>query len=88
MAFLIDKYLPEYTWHEYHERIVNASAKECFLATRSLNIGRSVVTKMFLKIRGLPTTDLQFEGFLKNMCFKYVDEHPYKEFSLMHHRER
>jgi hypothetical protein len=82
MAFLIAKYLPNYTYHEYHKRIVSASAKECFLATRSLNMKRSVVIKMLLKIRGLPTTDLCFDGFLKNMCFKYVEEDLYKEFII------
>jgi hypothetical protein len=30
MAFLIDKYLPEYTYNEYHQKLIHASAKNIF----------------------------------------------------------
>lgn len=82
MAFLIDKYLPSYTWNEYHQRLINASAKECFLATKNLDIKKSPVSKMLLKLRGLPTNDLRLDGFLKNMCFTTVEEDLYKEFVI------
>src|SRR5215212_6508338 len=72
MASLIDKYLPAWTYHECHQKTVNASAKECFLATKELD----------MKLRGLPVAELRFEGFLKNMCFKYLEEEPYTEFVI------
>jgi hypothetical protein len=82
MAFLIDKYLPGWTYHEYHQKTVNASAKECFLATKDLDLKRSSITVFLMKLRRLPVTDLRFEGFLKNMCFKYLEENPYTEFVI------
>jgi hypothetical protein len=82
MAFLIDKYLPEYTYHEYHKKLINASAKECFLAAKNLDTGNSFITKTLLKLRGLPTKDMRFQEFLKSMCFTYLEEDPYNEFII------
>jgi len=82
MAFLIDKYLPRYTYNEYHTRIINASAKECFLAAKNLDLSKSLISKALLKLRGLPTKELHLQGFLKNMCFTYLEEDLYKEFVI------
>ena len=82
MAFLIDKYLPDYIYSEYHKRIINASAKECFLATKNLDMSKSFITKALMKLRGLPTKDLSLQGFIKNICFKYLEEDLYKEFVI------
>jgi len=82
MAFLINKFLPEWNYHEYHEKEVNAPAKACFLATKDLDMKRSFITVLLMKLRGLPTSDLRFNGFLKNMCFKYLEENPYTEFVI------
>lgn len=82
MAFLIDKYLPLYTYNEYHERLINASAKECFLATKGLNIRKSFISKTLMKLRGLPIKELHLQEFIRNMCFTYVEEDLYKEFVI------
>ena len=82
MAFLIDKYLPDYTYNEYHERLINASVKECFIVARNLDMGKSFITKTLMKLRGLSTTDLSLHGFLKNICFAYLEEDLYKEFVI------
>ena len=82
MAFLIDKYLPAYTYHEYHERLIHASGEECFLAAKNLDMGRSFITKTLMKLRGMPTKDLTLQGFIKNICFTYVEEEPNKEFVI------
>lgn len=82
MAFLIDKYLPDYTYNEYHERLINASVKECFIVARNLDMGKSFITKTLMKLRGLSTTDLSLHGFLKNICFAYREEDLYKEFVI------
>ena len=82
MALLIDKYLLAYTYNEYHEREVNASAEECFFAAKNVDLKKSSVTTTLMKLRSLPTTDMRFDGFLKNMCFTYLEEDQYKEFVI------
>ena len=82
MAFLIDKYLPEYTYNEYHKRLINASAKECFITAKNLDMQKSFVTTTLMKLRGLPIKDLSMQGFIKNICFKYLEEDGFKEFVI------
>ncbi len=81
-ALLIDKYLHEYHYHEYHKTLVNASAKDCFVAARNLNMGKSFLAKTLMKLRGLPTQDLTLQAFVKNICFTYLEETPYTEFVI------
>lgn len=82
MAFLIDKYLPDFTYNEHHKRLINASAKECFLATKNLDMSKSFIARTLMKLRGLPTKDLNLQGFIKNICFKYLEEDLFKEFVI------
>ncbi|MEO7292079.1 MAG: hypothetical protein ABIW34_03190, partial [Ginsengibacter sp.] len=82
MAFLIDKYLPEYTYNENHRRVINASVKKCFHATQNIDMSRSFITMTLMRLRGLPTNDLTLQGFLKNICFTYLEEDLYKEFVI------
>ena len=82
MAFLIDKYLPEYTYNEYHQKLIHASAKKSFLATKDLDMRKSFISKFLFKLRRLPTHDLYLQGFLRNMCFVYKEEEPFKEFVI------
>jgi len=65
MAFLIDKYLPEYTYNEYHHKLIHASAKKSFLATRDLDMRKSFISMFLFKLRRLPTNDLRLQGFLR-----------------------
>ena len=82
MAFLIDKYLPKFTYNEYHEKIINASAEKCFVTTKGLNMSKSFITKVLFKLRGLPANDLTLQGFIKNICFTYLEENPDREFVI------
>lgn len=82
MAFLIDKYLPDYTYNECHKKIINASAQNCFIATKNMDMSKSFITARLMKLRGLPTEDLTMPGFLKNVCFVYLEEDPYREFVI------
>ena len=79
---LINKYLPEYIYNEFHNTLVNASVMECFLAAKTLDMSKSFLTKTLLKLRGLPTEDLTLQGFIKNICFTYLEENPYTEFVI------
>jgi hypothetical protein len=82
MAFLIDKYLPAFTYNEFHKTLVNATAGECFVTTKHLDLSKSFITKSLLKLRGLPTQDLTLQGFLKKICFTYVEEDINNEFVI------
>ncbi len=79
---LIDKYLPHYTYYEHHHTIIKAGAKDCFLTTKELDMSDSWITKILMKLRGLPTKDLKLQGFLQNICFTYIEEDPFKEFVI------
>ncbi len=82
MAFLIDKYLPEYTYNEYHQKLIHASTKKSFLAAKDLDMRKSFISMFLFKLRRLPTNDLYLQGFLRNMCFVYLEEEPFKEFVI------
>ena len=79
---LIDKYLPQFTFNEYHKTVMHTSAKDCFLAARNLDMAKSFLTKILMNLRGLPTTDLTLQGFIKNFGFTYLEENPYNEFVI------
>jgi hypothetical protein len=79
---LIDKYLKDYHYNEKHEIIINASAKACFYATKNLDISPSLITKLLLRLRGLPYKDASLQDFIKSMCFRYAEEDPYNEFLI------
>ena len=79
---LLDKYLTDYTYSEYHKRIINSSAKNCFLIAKNLDMNKSFITKALMKLRGLPINDLRLQGFIKNICFTFLQEDLYKEFVI------
>lgn len=62
--------------------MVNAPAVKCFNAAKNLDMSRSFITKSLMKLRGLPTKDLTLQGFIKNICFTYLEERPYQEFVI------
>lgn len=82
MAFLLDKYLPGYTYNEIHKTLINATVQDCFAAAKQLDMSKSFITKTLMRLRGLPAKDLTMQGFLKNICFKYVEEIPDEEFVI------
>lgn len=82
IKLLINKYLPEYTFNEYHKILVDASVKDCFIAAKNIDMGKSTLTKTLMKLRGLPAKDLRLQHFIKNIGFFYLDENPYREFVI------
>jgi len=76
---LIDTYLPEFSFNELHKSVIPSSCEKCYIATLNLDLSHSFISKTLIKLRGLPSTDLTFKGFLKNMCFTLVEENPFKE---------
>ncbi len=79
---LINNHLPRYTFNEYHKVLVNGSIKDCFLVAKNLDMSGSFITKVLMKLRGLPVKDLTLQGFIKNMGFMYLEEYPHKEFVI------
>ena len=64
MAFLLDKYLTEYTYNEVHKKVINADAENCFVAAKNLDMSKSFITKTLMKLRGLPAQDLSLQIYL------------------------
>ncbi len=50
---VIDQLAPEYTFNEYHERIINATPKTSKEAFRTTGVGDIPVVHLLLKIRGI-----------------------------------
>lgn len=82
MPSLIDKYLKNYQYHARYEKVINAPAKDCFLAARDLDISPSFITRTLLRLRGLPYKSATLQDFIKSMCFAYLEETPYQEFII------
>ncbi len=79
---LIDQYLPTYTYRSYHRVAVKATCPEAFWAAQHLDMNKSRLCRVLLQLRRLPTQDLTFGGFSRNMGFIYLDERPYHEFVM------
>jgi hypothetical protein len=71
---LIDKYLPQYTFNEYHESVVNAPIDRVYGIARNLDLSKSKTIKFLFKIRGLPTKRLNLQHFLKDIGFTNLEE--------------
>jgi hypothetical protein len=76
---LLEKYIPVYHFREHHQKKINASAKECFIATKALDMNGSGLTKLLVRLRGLPADDLKWPAFLQKMCFSISEEQSYRE---------
>lgn len=79
---LINKYIPEYSFNEYHQVFINKDKSKCFYVTKSVDLSKSPIITILLKLRGLPTKDLTLSGFLKNMCFSLIEEKQNEEFVI------
>ena len=82
MNALLNKYIPGYTYNEIHEIIVDCNQRKAFLTAKDIDIKPSRVTMILMQLRGLPTKDLSLQGFIRNVCFTYLEEHLYSEFVI------
>ena len=71
---LIDKYLPEYTYTEYHETVINSSIENCFETAKDFDLSKSKLIKILFKIRGIPTERMNLQGLLSDMGFTSLEE--------------
>ena len=71
---LIDKYLPAYTYNEYHEIVVNSSIENCYKIAKDFDLSKSKLIKILFKIRGIPTDRMNLQGLISDMGFTRLEE--------------
>ncbi len=76
---LIDKYLPQYTFSEYHETMVNCSIEHVYQVAKNVDLSKSKLITILFKIRGLPTKRLNLQSFIEDIGFTNLEEnYPYE----------
>jgi len=76
MTLLIDKYLPQYTFGEYHETMVNCPIHNVYEVARDFDLSKSKLIKILFTLRGLPTKRMNLRGFVIDMGFTHLEENP------------
>ncbi len=71
---LIEKYLPEYTFNEYHELVVDSPIEKVFEVAKNFDLSKSKIIKILFKIRGLPTKRLNLQHFITDIGFTNLEE--------------
>ncbi len=71
---LIDWYLPEFTFNEYHETLIKGSIDTVYKAARNFDLSKSNLIKWLFKIRGLPTDRMNLQGFISDIGFTTIEE--------------
>ena len=73
---LIDKYLPQYTFGEYHETMVNCPIQNVYDVARDFDLSKSNRIKFLIRLRGLPTKRMNLQDFIADMGFTHLEEDP------------
>ena len=71
---LIDKYLPRYSFNEYHETIINGPIEEVYETARNFDLSKSHLIKWLFKIRRLPTKRMHLQDFISDIGFTIIEE--------------
>ena len=71
---LIDKYLPEYTFNEYHCIDVNSSVEGVYKSAKDFDMSKSKLIKALFYMRGLPTKRMNLQGFISDIGFTNIEE--------------
>lgn len=71
---LIDKYLPRYSFKEYHETVINGSMENVYKTAKNFDLSKSNLIKWLFKIRGLPTDRMNLQGFISDIGFTNIEE--------------
>ena len=76
---LIDKYLPQYTFREFHEIVANRPIENVYHVAKDFDLSKSRVISLLFKIRGLPTRRLNLQNFIEDVGFTNLEEdYPYE----------
>ncbi len=71
---LIDKYLPQYTFSEFHEIVANRPIENVFHVAKDFDLSKSRIISLLFKIRGLPTRRLNLQNFIEDIGFTNLEE--------------
>lgn len=71
---LIDKYLPEFTFSEKHEIVVNGPIDKVFLTTKNIDLSKSKIIVLLFKLRGIPTKRLNLQNLIEDFGFTNLEE--------------
>jgi hypothetical protein len=71
---LIDKYLPEYTFNEIHEILINSPIEKVYQVTKNFDLSKSKLIVFLFKIRGLPTKRLNLQDLILDFGFSNIEE--------------
>lgn len=71
---LIDKYLPQYTFNEYHDTMVNCSIENVYQIAKDFDLSKSKIINLLFKLRGLPTKNLNLQNFINDIGFTNLEE--------------
>lgn len=76
---LIDRYLPVYSFKEYHQTVVNRSIERVHAAARNVDLSKSRLIRWLFKIRGLPTKRMHLQDFISDIGFTVLGENSPRE---------
>lgn len=79
---LLDKYLPKYTYKEYHDIHICCPKEYAYTAARNLDFSKSKTIKLLFSLRGLPTNEMTLEGFSNQVKFTFLEEIQNEEFII------
>lgn len=79
---LLDQVLPRWHYRSQHALAVPAPAAEALAAARAVGVRDSLVVRVLLGLRGLPTPDATIEAALLAAGFAVVAEEPGRELVL------
>lgn len=71
---LIDKYLPVFSFREYHEMIIKSPAETVYRNAKDFDMSKSKLIKWLFKLRGLPTNRMNLQGFIEDIGFTPIEE--------------
>ncbi|MGH2569217.1 MAG: hypothetical protein ACRDGA_12845 [Bacteroidota bacterium] len=74
IPMLIDQALPTYDFHEIHSLEINAPAEKIYEALWTLDLSRSLTTRLLFVLRGMPSSCLTLQGLI-DIGFRILAEH-------------
>ena len=71
---LIEKYLPEYTFNEFHEIVIESPIEKVYKIAKNFDLSKSKVIRILFKIRGMPTKRMNLQGLISDVGFSNIEE--------------
>ena len=78
MTLLIDYFLPDYQFREYHTCLVQCHPEMALATVKTCDLGRSVLVRTLFRLRGLPTEHITLAG-MGEMGFRFLGQQAGRE---------